>query len=43
MIYFDNAATSWPKPPGVTEAMVGTFRNGAAELEPYGVCVVRMK
>ena len=21
MIYFDNAATSWPKPPGVTEAM----------------------
>ena len=21
-IYFDNAATSWPKPPGVTEAMV---------------------
>jgi len=22
MIYFDNAATSWPKPPGVTEAML---------------------
>ncbi len=22
MIYFDNAATSWPKPPGVTRAMV---------------------
>ena len=22
IIYFDNAATSWPKPPGVTEAMV---------------------
>ncbi len=22
MIYLDNAATSWPKPPGVTEAMV---------------------
>jgi cysteine desulfurase family protein len=22
MIYFDNAATSWPKPPGVSEAMV---------------------
>jgi cysteine desulfurase/selenocysteine lyase len=22
MIYFDNAATSWPKPPGVIEAMV---------------------
>ncbi|MGD9030399.1 MAG: aminotransferase class V-fold PLP-dependent enzyme [Anaerolineae bacterium] len=22
MIYFDNAATSWPKPPSVTEAMV---------------------
>jgi cysteine desulfurase family protein len=22
MIYFDNAATSWPKPPGVTEAMM---------------------
>lgn len=22
MIYFDNAATSWPKPPGVTAAMV---------------------
>ncbi len=22
MIYFDNAATSWPKPPGVAEAMV---------------------
>jgi cysteine desulfurase/selenocysteine lyase len=22
MIYFDNASTSWPKPPGVTEAMV---------------------
>lgn len=22
MIYFDNAATSWPKPPAVTEAMV---------------------
>jgi cysteine desulfurase/selenocysteine lyase len=22
MIYFDNAATSWPKPPGVVEAMV---------------------
>lgn len=22
MIYFDNAATSWPKPPGVTEAMI---------------------
>jgi len=22
MVYFDNAATSWPKPPGVTEAMV---------------------
>jgi len=22
MIYFDNAATSWPKPPGVKEAMV---------------------
>jgi len=21
MIYFDNAATSWPKPPGVAEAM----------------------
>ncbi len=22
MVYFDNAATSWPKPPGVAEAMV---------------------
>ena len=22
IIYFDNAATSWPKPPGVKEAMV---------------------
>ena len=22
MIYFDNAATSWPKPPGVAEAIV---------------------
>jgi cysteine desulfurase family protein len=22
MIYFDNAATSWPKPPGVAEAMI---------------------
>ena len=22
MIYFDNAATSWPKPPGVAEAML---------------------
>ena len=21
MIYFDNAATSWPKPPGVAEAI----------------------
>ncbi len=27
MIYFDNAATSWPKPPGVAEAMV-RFLNG---------------
>ncbi|MDF2628461.1 MAG: cysteine desulfurase [Symbiobacteriaceae bacterium] len=25
MIYLDNAATSWPKPPGVAEAMVGAL------------------
>ena len=27
MIYFDNAATSWPKPAGVTEAMVNFMQN----------------
>jgi len=30
MIYFDNAATSWPKPPGVTEAMVHFMREVGA-------------
>jgi cysteine desulfurase/selenocysteine lyase len=30
MIYFDNAATSWPKPPGVAEAMVGFLNNVGA-------------
>lgn len=28
MIYFDNAATSWPKPSGVAEAMAGFITNG---------------
>lgn len=27
MIYFDNAATSWPKPPGVAEAMTHYLNN----------------
>ena len=27
MIYFDNAATSWPKPPGVAAAMVDQLEN----------------
>ncbi|MBD3307530.1 aminotransferase class V-fold PLP-dependent enzyme [candidate division KSB3 bacterium] len=27
MIYFDNAATSWPKPPGVTDAIVHFLQN----------------
>lgn len=30
MIYFDNAATSWPKPPGVIEAMVHFMREVGA-------------
>ena len=30
MIYFDNAATSWPKPPGVSEAMVRFMRDVGA-------------
>lgn len=30
MIYFDNAATSWPKPPRVTEAMVHFMRDVGA-------------
>ncbi len=30
MIYFDNAATSWPKPPGVAEAMVQFMREVGA-------------
>ena len=30
MIYFDNAATSWPKPPGVAEAMVRFLNNVGA-------------
>jgi cysteine desulfurase/selenocysteine lyase len=30
MIYFDNAATSWPKPPEVTEAMVHFMREVGA-------------
>ncbi|MGC8785929.1 MAG: aminotransferase class V-fold PLP-dependent enzyme [Anaerolineae bacterium] len=27
MIYFDNAATTWPKPPGVAEAVVNFMQN----------------
>lgn len=30
MIYLDNAATSWPKPPGVEEAMIHFLRNVGA-------------
>jgi cysteine desulfurase family protein len=30
VIYFDNAATSWPKPPGVAAAMQAFLRDGAA-------------
>ncbi len=30
MIYLDNAATSWPKPPGVAEAMVNFLHNVGA-------------
>jgi len=30
MIYLDNAATSWPKPPGVIEAMVAFMRDVGA-------------
>jgi cysteine desulfurase/selenocysteine lyase len=30
MIYFDNAATSWPKPPGVVEAMTRFLREVGA-------------
>jgi cysteine desulfurase/selenocysteine lyase len=30
MIYFDNAATSWPKPPGVIEAMIHFSENVGA-------------
>jgi len=30
MVYFDNAATSWPKPPGVAEAMVRFLENVGA-------------
>ncbi|WP_271751168.1 aminotransferase class V-fold PLP-dependent enzyme [Cohnella sp. JJ-181] len=30
VIYLDNAATSWPKPPGVLEAMERTMREAAA-------------
>ncbi|WP_035156238.1 aminotransferase class V-fold PLP-dependent enzyme [Cohnella thermotolerans] len=30
IIYMDNAATSWPKPPGVTEAMKRCMREAAA-------------
>jgi cysteine desulfurase family protein len=30
MIYFDNAATSWPKPPGVAEAMTHFIREVGA-------------
>jgi cysteine desulfurase family protein len=30
MIYFDNAATSWPKPPGVAEAMTHFINNVGA-------------
>lgn len=30
MIYFDNAATSWPKPPGVAEAMTHFIRDVGA-------------
>jgi len=30
MIYFDNAATSWPKPPGVAEAMLHFLKNVGA-------------
>ncbi len=30
MIYFDNAATSWPKPPQVAEAMMHFLRDVGA-------------
>ena len=30
VIYFDNAATSWPKPPGVAEAMVRFLKEAGA-------------
>ena len=29
MIYLDNAATTWPKPPCVTEAVVTALKNMA--------------
>ena len=34
MIYFDNAATSWPKPPGVAEAMVAFSGRGRRQPGP---------
>jgi cysteine desulfurase family protein len=30
ILYFDNAATSWPKPPGVMEAMMNLVASGCA-------------
>ncbi len=30
MIYFDHAATSWPKPPGVVEAMIASMTEAGA-------------
>jgi cysteine desulfurase family protein len=36
MIYFDNAATSWPKPPGVAEAMVGFLSDVGANAGRSG-------
>ena len=36
MIYFDNAATSFPKPPQVARAMAGTLQEEGANPGPRG-------
>lgn len=52
MIYFDNAATSWPKPPGVKEALLESLENAgnpgrgthsAAKWSAYKLFEVREK
>lgn len=41
LIYFDNASTSWPKPPAVAEAMARRLRDGLASPARGGHALAR--